>query len=551
MFSRRLRALTAAGILGGLVATSSYADADLTASPRFDIREFQVEGNTLLPESQIHSLVTPYVGVSRDFGDVQRAIAALQTAYQQLGYNSVQVLLPEQEVVDGVVKINILQQHIGNINVEGNQFYESDNILQTAPALKSGEIPNMKVVQKSIAVANENPSKQTVVLFKNNPDDPATIDATLKVVDDKPWKGFVTLDNSGSRETGQGRLGFGYQNYNLFGRDHRLTLQYITNLHSPEEYFNPEHEVNVFGAAYTIPLYELGDSVDFIAGYSNVNTGTVAGGLITVSGKGVILGAHYNHNFAKQGNYDQRVVGGVEYHAYRSDIFIGGSGSGLTPHVTATPWSLTYIGKWQQEEEKFAFSVGGSWNVLSEAASHGDEAIYKGFPYLAEQDFSKYSFSVDAVHAFAKHWQLHLNLSGQFTDDHLIPGEQFRIGGMDSVRGWHESVISGDKGYRWTAEIITPDFGNQLGDKVGLRALAFIDGGYVDNNRGIDGTKAVDGSDKSIASIGAGLRYSYSKNIVARFDYAYVIDGDINKNNPTGSRERGDAFGHIALGYIW
>ncbi|OGV71271.1 MAG: hypothetical protein A3B82_04020 [Methylophilales bacterium RIFCSPHIGHO2_02_FULL_57_10] len=549
------RAYAAVGILIALsVSTAAHAEAPpLVAppSPKFDIREFKVEGNSLLPEAEINSLVKPYIGQSRDFGDVQRALQALQDTYLKMGYSSVQVLLPEQEIERGVVTLHVVEQRIASITVEGNEHYDDANVLRTLPALSEGVLPNMKEVQKSIRVANENPSKQIAVLFKDNETDETAIDVTVKVIDDKPWKAFLTLDNTGNRETGHGRIGFGYQNYNLFNKDHRITVQYLTNLHFPQNYFNPERKVNILGGAYTIPFYEWGDSLDMIAGYSDVNSGTIAAGSISVTGKGVVLGVHYNHNFTKIEDYEHKLTAAFDYRAYRSDVLNNGVGTGLTPHVTATPWSLTYAGQWQQEDQQLSFSFGGSWNLIPNMVPHGGDNIYGGSPYLAEDDFSKYNFSVDYIHPFAKTWQYHISASGQFTGDHLIPGEQFRIGGMDSVRGWHESALSGDKGYRWSVEAISPDFGKPIGEKVGLRGVIFVDKGWVNNNHGVDGTPTSTSSSKSIASIGAGLRGNYGKDFVARFDYAYVVDGDITKDNPFGSREKSDMFGHISLGWIW
>ncbi len=555
MSSRCLRALIAAGVFGGLLAATSAFAADpsaVPASPRFDIREFNVSGNSLLTDPEVATLVKPFVGLSRDFGDVQKALEALQGAYQKKGYSSVQVMLPEQELESGVVRFQVIEQRISSVAVEGNENYDDENIMRALPSISEGVMPNMKQVRRGLKVANENPSKQTAILFKNNDDEEAVIDATVKVIDEKPWKVFLTLDNTGSRETLHGRIGIGYQHYNLFGKDHRVTVQYITNTHFPQNYFNPEHKVNILGAAYTIPFYELGDSLDIIAGYSDVQSGTIASGAINVTGKGVMMGAHYNHNFDKIGNYDHKITGAIDYHAYRNDVLNGGVGTGLTPHVTATPWSATYAGVWQSDRQQLAFSIGGSWNFLHDTlAAHGGHDIYAVSPYLAEDDFQKYHFSIDYTQPFAKTWLVHFGLSGQMTNDHLIPGEQFRAGGMDSVRGWHESVIAGDKGYRYTIEFISPDFGGKISEKVGLRGVVFMDKAHVNNNAGVDGTPVAIGAEKSIASLGAGLRYNYGRDIVARFDYAVVVDGDVTKDNPFGSRVDGDTFGHVSLGWIW
>ncbi len=555
MFSRRLRVLIAAGVLSGLMPTAAVAaenEAVATPpSPKFDIREFRVEGNSLLSESDVAALVNPHTGASRDFGDVQKALEALQDAYQEKGYSAVQVFLPEQELEQGVVHFRVVEQRISSVTIEGNEYYEDGNVMRGLPSIAEGVMPNMKEVRRGLKLANENPTKQTAILFRSNDDEETVVDATVKVIDEKPWKAFLTLDNTGNRETLHGRIGLGFQHYNLFGKDHRITVQYITNTHFPQSYFNPVHKLNVLGGAYTIPFYEWGDSLDFILGYSDVsaaNPQILAQTGITIVGKGLVLGAHYNHNFDKVGDYDHKLTAAVDYRAFRSNI----SALDSTP-VSTVPLSLTYAGLWQAEQRQLSFSFGGSWNLFKNWVAHGGDDIYalpSANANVAEDDFDKYNFSVDYIQPFAKTWQFHAALSGQLTNDHLVPGERFRVGGMDTVRGWHEGALSGDRGYRWSVEFISPDFGNKISENVGLRGLIFVDKGYINNNTNVAGASAAN-TDRSIGSIGAGLRYNYKKDIVARFDYACVVDGDTTKDNPLGSRLSGDTFGHVSLGWIW
>src|SRR3954447_9703597 len=71
-------------------AGAQEPDAAATAL-RFDIQRYQVEGNTLLKPAVIERLVAPYTGKQKDFSDVQRALEALEIAYRDLGYGTVQV----------------------------------------------------------------------------------------------------------------------------------------------------------------------------------------------------------------------------------------------------------------------------------------------------------------------------------------------------------------------------------------------------------------------------------------------------------------------------
>src|SRR5262245_10196750 len=80
-----------------------YAQAQgETPAPRFDISRYEVTGNTLLPAADIERVVAPYTGQRRDFGDIQRALEALEQVYRERGYGIVQVSVPEQDITRGI-----------------------------------------------------------------------------------------------------------------------------------------------------------------------------------------------------------------------------------------------------------------------------------------------------------------------------------------------------------------------------------------------------------------------------------------------------------------
>ena len=100
-----------------LVVTASVAFAQdaVIPAPKFDIERYEVVGDTILGAETVQRLVTPHTGKQKDFGDVQRALEALEGAYRELGYGVVQVQLPEQDITRGVVRFNIAQPKVGKV----------------------------------------------------------------------------------------------------------------------------------------------------------------------------------------------------------------------------------------------------------------------------------------------------------------------------------------------------------------------------------------------------------------------------------------------------
>ena len=64
----------------------------------FAIKEFIVEGSTLLPQDKINEIVGKYKGSGKLMADLDRARAELEKAYQALGFPTVLVTIPEQTI---------------------------------------------------------------------------------------------------------------------------------------------------------------------------------------------------------------------------------------------------------------------------------------------------------------------------------------------------------------------------------------------------------------------------------------------------------------------
>jgi hemolysin activation/secretion protein len=119
--------------------------------------------------------------------------------------------------------------------------------------------------------------------------------------------------------------------------------------------------------------------------------------------------------------------------------------------------------------------------------------------------------------ALASGWLWSARANGQVSDNALIAGEQFGLGGAGSVRGTAERALSGDSGAALSIEVSTPVL------YPGLRLLGFVDGGWLASLNTAASTSGKQASDQ-MASAGLGLRYSLGwLNLSA--DWGHVVTG--------------------------
>ncbi|GAB3548587.1 two-partner secretion system transporter TpsB2 [Noviherbaspirillum agri] len=498
---------------------------------RFEITGFSVQGNTLLSDRAVEALLAPYTGKNRNFGHVQMALEALERAYQRLGYNVVQVVLPEQELNQGVVQLRVVEAKLGKVRVQGNRTFDEANIRQGLPGLQEGQTPNIADVSSSLKLVNENPAKKVTLQLQSGAQEDE-VDATLKVVDDKPWKIGATVDNNGTEVTGDTYLTVQYQHANIAGRDHVLGLQYTTTIEEPSR-------VNVYGLGYHIPLYSLGDSVDLYASYSDVDSGAVLAGIVDlqVSGKGAVYGVRYNHNLRRAGDYESKLMVGLDYKAYRNNVLL--QGIQLGNDVTVHPLSVAYVGGWTLPRSEISFSLAASHNVPG--GDKGDRAAFNLVRAGADSSYDILRYSAAYAHALPNDWQGRVSFSGQYSSDRLIPGEQFGAGGASTVRGFQERDISNDVGHLLSAELYTPNLCTGI-ERVTAqcRALAFYDTARVRRNDPLPGESAR----ASIGSVGLGWRMTIEKNMSLQMDYAQVVDAG-------GSEGKADKRLHVKLGVTY
>jgi hemolysin activation/secretion protein len=193
----------------------------------FEIASFQIDGNTILPVERIQALVAPFVGKGKVYGDVQKALEALEGEYRRLGYGTVQVYVPEQELTGGQVRLVVSEGVVGKVTITGNKYFNEENVRAALPELKEGTPPNMRKLSENVQLSNENPAKQVEVTLGVSEDE-GKVNARIDVKEEDPDRFYVTLDNTGTRSSGYARLGFSYQNSNMFNKDQVLTLAYTT-----------------------------------------------------------------------------------------------------------------------------------------------------------------------------------------------------------------------------------------------------------------------------------------------------------------------------------
>lgn len=514
---------TAALLLALLASAQTSHAQNVSAQPpetHFTVSAFAVEGDNPLDAERTQATLAPFIGQHQGIEGLQQAASALEALLREEGFGFYRVVLPPQDI-GGVIRLQMFKFTVGTVEVKGNQFFSNDNILRSLPQLAGGQSPNTSALARDLALANENPGKRANVTFKQG-EVADTVDAVVDVKDSRTVSGFVLLNNTGTSQTGNGRLTLGASHANLFDKDHQATFTYTT---SPTE----PGRVHQWGGYYRAPLYSLGAMVTAYYTTSSVSSGIVAN-TFNVTGRGDFAGVAVSYYLAPRGDYRSYLTLGLDDKHFRNDKITTLGGAALSPNYRTRPLTLGYTGRFTKQWGQWGYNVELAHNLSSGGGN--DNASYLANRAGASTSWNALRYGFDVALPMPSEWLFMARLRGQNSGDALVPGEQLGIGGALSVRGLPERVLAGDSGYWGNLEAWTPALAENL------RMLVFYDFGEIRNHNNLFLPSA------SVTSFGLGVRWSMGRQLSASLDLGHVLSG--RGKLPAGtSRDRA----HLNLSY--
>ena len=532
---KRLSLFPVALLMAGLLAAypllaSEAASAPVPASGgRFDVLEMVVDGNTVLPNGAVEKAVYPYLGPQRSIEDVEKAREALEKAYQDAGYLTVQVDIPEQKVNEGVVTLRVVEGSVERLRVSGSRYFSLGGIRAGAPSLAVGSVPQFTEVQQELAQLSRSPDRRITPLLRAGKL-PGKVEVELKVEDELPLHGSFELNSKRSVGTEPGRFEGSLRYDNLWQRQHSLSLNYIT---APRD----RSQVEVVVANYTLPIdRQSGAALALYAVKSNSNVPATLDS--KVLGKGTTLGARYVLPLpGGSSGWYHSLSAGIDYKDFQENRTVDAS----SRPITYMPASLQYNATAPDDDGQWQFGAGLTLGLrgLQQKDVDCDGVVKDQFDCKragARPNFVAARFDVTRQQALGRGWTLTAHGDAQFASQPLISNEQLAAGGDDSVRGYFDAERTGDYGLRARIELEAPSISSF--DGYPLNLLAFVD--YADLGlvdplpRQIDRFK--------LSGAGLGLKFKAGRHWKFNLYAARaLLDGD--------KTLKGDARLHARLAY--
>lgn len=492
------------------------------AQPKFNIWQYEVRGASSIPAVEIQKTLYPFLGPGKSLNIVEEAAAALIELFDSNGYAAA-VDIPPQDVVNGVVILQVTEGRISRLNVTGSRYFLPSDIKKEIPSAAKGNVLDTKALQEDLSELNERSSYLSVTPALSPGKRPGDLNVDLKVYDRVPATASLTLNDHYSAYTTKLRLSGSLSYQNLWQKLHSVSLWAQTN---PEE----TDESKVFSLGYGLPLgWNNRLSFNYVKSESETDTPTtVATNGFFINGNADIFSASYmiRPDFTKRGFFTLR----ADYKEVEEDVTSFDESTG-EPVTIQTPIEYYLLsGDFSHYHYNDAWSGSVNFGFRSSIRSLNDADEFGDKRLNARASFFILTTRLEERYALPGDFGVRGRFEGQYSDQPLISNEQFRIGGSTSVRGYLESQELGDYGYIAALEFETPKlFGDSEHQ---LRAHLFYDYGRAATKPSDNTVFLLPSGEPSpgsltdsykLASYGAGLRYSFGREIDASVEWAHPL----------------------------
>jgi len=160
--------------------------------------------------------------------DLEEIRGAVALYYEQQGRPFVQIVIPPQEVTDGILQIMVQESTLEEISLEGNRWTKDWQILNNIHVQVGAPI-DTNTLNADLAFLNRNPFRQTNAIFSPGEQELST-DLELATKELRPFRFYVGLDNRGNEAFGRLRQFEGFNWGNFLGLNQVLSYQLTTSV---------------------------------------------------------------------------------------------------------------------------------------------------------------------------------------------------------------------------------------------------------------------------------------------------------------------------------
>jgi hemolysin activation/secretion protein len=427
--------------------------------------------SAFLTEAELDAIAQRYVGKRVDFSQIANLVRDVNDIYAERGIVTASAILPQQELGDGVLTVQLVEGKMGAVGLLGDRRTKDDFILDRVQLTRGVNVVDVPAAAEDILRFNATHRAQLRMLLQPGASFGLT-DVVLGVTEPPPHLLQFTVDNMGVESTGEYQANAIYRQYGALGIDDSLMLSGAVSQGSVAGTVSYDLPIGRYGTrlslAHTQSMINVigGPSADLdVTGASQATTATVTNPL------------YIDENWTTQGLLTASY--GLSSSAV-ADVPIVDSETGKIAAGVTVAYS-------------------GDWGMISVQP----QLLYAGTHERVTDELRGIFLFVGSANAYFRlsdDFSVVARGSWQVTEAELLPGDLlFQIGGPSTVRGYPSSGVAGDDGYFGQLEV---HWASPTVESLDL--FGFVDFGQVFSTFP---------ASQTLVSSGVGVNYSPSERV--------------------------------------
>ena len=451
------------------------------------IDRIQLRGNTVFTDMQLREVAKDYEKRELTTEDIEALRLALTMYYINKGYVTSGAFVPDQDLKDNTLIVQIIEGRLDRIDIEGNYWFRSPYIRWRVER-GAGPPLNVNTLQEKLQLLQLDPRFQRINAELRPGLALGQSDLTVRVAEDNPFKIRFDFNNQQSPTVGAEQGLITVEDQNLTGFGDSLSVQY-----GQSKGVNP-----ILNIRYAVPIHPSDTTLSFQYRKFSLVVQEAPFESLDIENRAEIFGVGLRQPVYRSIQHEFALFLQGDHEINKSFLlgepfeFVAGATNGVFK-ISALRFGQEYV--YRTERQVFStlsrFSV-GMGDVLNSTTSSNvpESADGRFFSWLGEAQWVRKLELLSTT--------LVARATAQLTPDHLFPLEQIAVGGRYSVRGYREYSLVRDNATLASIEARVPIYTTAAGIER-LFIAPFVDYGRSWNSQ-------VDTPDpKTLASVGAGL----------------------------------------------
>ena len=490
-----------------LIAQSGVSSEPTTTSldnnipEQIVVKDFNIVGSSIFTQQELNRAVKDYRNRPLTLPELFQARSTITELYTEKGYVSSGAYIPPQELDDGTVEIAVLEGQLEEINVSGTEHLSSNYISDRIESA-AGKPINVDSLLTALQLLRLDPLIDNVSAELSAGIRPGTSLLDIKVQEADVFNVSTSFNNSRSPSVGTNQRTIGINHGNLLGFGDRLNLEYANTDGS-----------NAFDVGYGLPFNSKNGTLDFAFGTNSNDVIEDPFSPLDIESQS----RYYELSLRQPVLLEptKELALGMSLTRTESETFLrddsfqlsrGANEDGET-RISAVRLFQEFVNRNDKEVLAFRSQFSLGVDALNSTINDNGEPDSTFFSWRGQSQW---------VRRLDEDFLFLLRGDAQLSGGNLVPLEQFRVGGVNSARGYRQDLSLGDSGLFGSAELRIPVLRFKRFD--GLVQIApFFDLGTVWNSGDVEITNA------TLPAIGVGLNLSLGERFNARLDWGIPL----------------------------